>query len=34
MQFGIQLVNGFLFGSGVLLAAAFFRVALHIGLCG
>lgn len=34
MQYGIQVINGFLFGSGAILAAAFFRVALHMGLCG
>jgi hypothetical protein len=34
MQFGLQIVNGFLFGSGIILAAAFFRVALHMGVCG
>ncbi len=34
MQFGIQVFNGFLFGSGVILAAAFFRAALHLSVCG
>lgn len=34
MQFGISIVNGFLFGSGMILAAAFFKVALHLGFCG
>lgn len=29
----MQIVNGFLFGSGLILAAAFFRVALHVGFC-
>lgn len=33
MQYGVQVVNGFLFGSGLILAAAFFRVALHMSLC-
>jgi hypothetical protein len=33
MQYGIQIVNGFLFGSGLILAAAFFRIALHTSLC-
>lgn len=34
MAYGIQVVNGFLFGSGLLLAAAFFRVALRMSICG
>jgi hypothetical protein len=34
MAYGIQIVNGFLFGSGLILAAAFFKVALHLGFCG
>jgi hypothetical protein len=34
MQYGIQIVNGFLFGSGLILAAAFFKVALKLGFCG
>jgi hypothetical protein len=34
MQYGIQVINGFLFGSGLILAAAFFRAALHMGICG
>jgi hypothetical protein len=34
MQYGIQIVNGFLFGTGIILAAAFMRVALHMGVCG
>jgi hypothetical protein len=33
MQYGVQVVNGFLFGSGLILAAAFFRIALHMGVC-
>ncbi len=33
MSYGIQVVNGFLFGSGLILAAAFFRVALKMSLC-
>ncbi len=34
MQYVNQLVNGFLFGSGLILAAAFFKAALHLGFCG
>jgi hypothetical protein len=34
MNYGVQLVNGFLFGTGLILAAAFMRVALHMGVCG
>jgi len=34
MNYGIQLVNGFLFGVGIVLAAAFMRVALHMSVCG
>lgn len=33
MSYGIQIVNGFLFGSGLILAAAFFRIALHMTIC-
>ena len=29
-----QIANGFLFGSGLILAAMLFRVALHSGFCG
>lgn len=34
MVYGMNIVNGFLFGSGLILAAAFFKVALHVGFCG
>jgi len=34
MAYGIQIVNGFLFGAGIVLAAAFMRVALHLSVCG
>lgn len=34
MQYGIQVINGFCFGAGLILAAAFFRVALHMSVCG
>jgi hypothetical protein len=30
----MNVVNGFLFGVGVILAAVFMRVALHVGACG
>jgi hypothetical protein len=33
MNYGIQVINGFLFGSGLILAAAFFRAALRMGFC-
>lgn len=29
----INIVNGFLFGVGLILAAAFMKVALHMGIC-
>lgn len=32
-NFGIQIVNGFCFFSGGILAAAFFRIALHMSFC-
>ncbi len=34
MQFGVQVVYGFLFGVGIILASAFMRVALHLSVCG
>lgn len=30
----MTLVNGFLFGSGLILAAMLFRAVLHSGFCG
>ncbi len=30
----LNVVNGFLFGVGLILAAAFMRVALHMQICG
>lgn len=30
----MQIANGFLFGSGLILAAMLFRVVLHSGFCG
>lgn len=32
MQYGIAVVNGFLFGVGLVLATAFMRVVLHMSL--
>jgi hypothetical protein len=34
MQYLMQLVLGFFFGAGLILAVLFFRVALHVGICG
>lgn len=34
MEYGMQIVNGFLFGVGLILAAAAMRVAFHISLLG
>lgn len=31
---GVSLASGFLFGSGMILAAALFKVVLRIGFCG
>jgi hypothetical protein len=31
---GMQVVNGFLFGSGLILAAVAFRLVFHVGFCG
>lgn len=30
----MNLVSGFLFGIGLILASAFMKVALHLSLCG
>jgi len=30
----MQLANGFLFGSGFILAAMLFKAVLHAGICG
>lgn len=30
----MTLVNGFLFGSGLILAAVAFKVAFHVSMCG
>lgn len=34
MNYAIQIVNGFLFGVGLVLAASAMRVAFHLGICG
>ncbi len=34
MQFGIGVVNGFVFGLGMILAAFVMRFVFHIGFCG
>lgn len=34
MAYGIQVINGFLLMTGAILAAAFFRIALNMSLCG
>jgi hypothetical protein len=34
MSYGMQFINGFLFGSGVIVASAMFKVILHISFCG
>lgn len=34
MNYGLQLVNGFLLGVGLVLAAAAMRVVFHMGFCG
>lgn len=34
MNAGIQVVNGFLWGSGMILAAVVFKLLFHVGFCG
>ncbi len=34
MEFGRSIINGFCFGVGMVLAAAFLKATLHIGFCG
>ncbi len=34
MNFGIQVVNGFCFGAGLILVAFLMKALLHIGFCG
>ena len=31
---GMGIVNGFCFGSGLILAALVFKLLFHVGLCG
>jgi hypothetical protein len=33
MSFAIKCAEGFCLGTGLILAAAFFRIALHMGIC-
>lgn len=32
-NFGVNILNGFCLAMGAILAAAFFRAALHMGVC-
>lgn len=34
MNMGLQIVNGFLFGVGLILASAAMKVVFHMGFCG
>lgn len=34
MNFGISVVNGFCFGTGMIFAAFLCKALLHIGFCG
>jgi hypothetical protein len=34
MGLGMRFIDGLLFGSGLIVAAAMFKVILHIGFCG
>jgi len=34
MNYGVTVVNGFCFGSGMIVAAFLFKALLHIGFCG
>lgn len=34
MSAGLKFLDGLLFGSGLIVAAAMFRTILHIGFCG
>jgi hypothetical protein len=33
MNFGLQVINGVCFGSGLIIAAVLFKVLLHVGFC-
>ncbi len=34
MNYGLTMINGLLFGSGLILAAVLFKTLLHVGFCG
>ena len=34
MNHGLNVLNGFLFGSGLIIAAVLFKTLLHVGFCG
>lgn len=34
MNYGIQVINGFLLGTGMIIAAFVFKSLWHIGFCG
>lgn len=34
MSSAMQIVNGFLWGSGMILAAVAFKLLFHVGFCG
>jgi hypothetical protein len=34
MNQGLQIVNGFCLGTGLILAAVVFKLLFHVGLCG
>lgn len=34
MNFGLNFVNGILFGAGLIIAAFLMKALLHIGFCG
>lgn len=34
MAYGMQVINGFLFGVGLILASAAMKIAFHLSVCG
>jgi hypothetical protein len=34
MNQGMTVVNGFLFGTGLILASVVFKILFHVGFCG
>jgi hypothetical protein len=34
MNYGLQVINGFLWGTGLIIAAFVFKYVFHTGLCG